>query len=150
MYANSIHLIDYFTFLGRGPIERIEVTCSWTPDNPRTVMATLHFASGDTGLYQAVWNGPGPWQVTVGTSEARYELRPLEQLAIQRAGQRTIEQQDKDSLDQDFKPGLSRQASEILKFLDTGACELPGLDDSTRTMRLVAAIYGLESPVFPL
>lgn len=150
MYANSIHLVDYFIFLGRGEIERIEVTSPWTPDTPETVMATLHYASGDIGLYQAVWNGPGPWQVTVGTPSARYELRPLERLAIQRAGQRTSEVQDSDQIDTDFKPGLARQASEVLKFLDTGACDLPGIDASTRTMRLVGAIYGLGSPRLPL
>ena len=150
MYANSIHLIDYFTFLGRGSIERIDITSPWTPDDPGTVIATLHFASGDIGLYQAVWNGPGPWQVTVGTHDARYELRPLERLGIQRAGQRISEIQDSAPMDQEYKPGLLLQAVELLRYLDSGTCDLPVIAESTRSMRLVAAIYGLDAPAFPL
>ena len=71
MYANSIHLVDYFTHLGRGTITSVAVTSPWRPDAPGLVIATLTYDSGDIGLYQAVWNGPGPWSVTVTTASTR-------------------------------------------------------------------------------
>ncbi|MCF8516741.1 MAG: Gfo/Idh/MocA family oxidoreductase [Rhodobacteraceae bacterium] len=150
MYANSIHLIDYFTHLGRGPITDVTVTAPWDQANPGTVMATLHFASGDLGMYQAVWNGPAPWIVTVGTPEARYEMRPLEKLSIQPKGQRRAVEQPGSAADSDFKPGLLLQAQHTLAALRGEAHSLPTLAASTRSMRLVAAIYGFAPLTGPL
>lgn len=143
MYANSVHLVDYFTHLGRGAITRVDVTAPWDQQNPGTVMATIGYDSGDLGLYQAVWNGPAPWVVTVGTADARHEMRPLESHSIQPRGQRRATPQPADPLDSDFKPGLHHQAQQAVAAARGQAHSLPTLAQSTRTMRLVAAIYGL-------
>jgi predicted dehydrogenase len=150
MYANSIHLIDYFTHLGRGAITEVQVTSPWVQETPGVVMATIRYASGDLGMYQAVWNGPAPWVVTVGTPSARYEMRPLEKYTIQPRGQRRAAEQPADPLDSDFKPGLRRQAEAALAALRGEAAGLPTLEESTRSMRLVAAIYGFEALTGPL
>jgi predicted dehydrogenase len=142
MYANSIHLIDYFTHLGRGAITGLSVTAPWNQDNPGSVLATIHFDSGDLGLYEAVWNGPGPWAVTVGTEAARFEMRPLEKLSIQPRGQRRAAEQPGSALDTDFKPGLRLLAEHALAALHGQPNALPTIAQSTRSMRLVAAIYG--------
>lgn len=150
MYANSVHLVDYFTHLGRGAITGVEVTVPWDQKNPQTVMATIRYDSGDLGFYQAVWNGPAPWVVTIGTPAARYELRPLESLAIQPRGQRRATPHPADPMDAEFKPGLRHQAIEAVNAARGAAGSLPTLAESTRTMRLVAAIYGhapLEGPI---
>ena len=76
MYANSIHLIDNFTHFRRGAITDVTVTSPWVQDAPGTVLATIHYDSGDIGQYQAVWNGD--------------DLRPLEKLSIQPKGQRRM------------------------------------------------------------
>ncbi len=150
MYANSIHLIDYFTHLGRGAITGVEVTSPWVQAAPGVVLATIRYDSGDLGMYQAVWNGPAPWVVTVGTPAARYEMRPLEKYTVQPRGQRRAVEQPGDPLDSDFKPGLRRQAEAAVAALRGGAQGLPTLADSTRSMRLVAAIYGFRPLTGPL
>lgn len=150
MYANSIHLIDYFTHLGRGAITGVSVTAPWDQANPGTVMATIHYASGDLGMYQAVWNGPAPWVVTVGTGAARYEMRPLEKLSIQPRGQRRAIEQPGSARDTDFKPGLRLQAEQALRAFREEPNDLPTLSQSTRSMQLVAAIYGFAPLKGPL
>ncbi len=150
MYANSIHLVDYFTHFGRGAITNVTVTSPWVQDAPGSVLATINYDSGDIGQYQAVWNGPAPWAVTVGTAEARYELRPLEKLSIQPKGQRRSVEQPADPVDSDFKPGLIVQAKQVLAALDGQAVPLASIAQSTRSMRLVAAIYGFKPLTGPL
>lgn len=78
MYANSIHMIDYFSILGRGKVITIENIIKWNPKYPNFVLSKLTYDSGDIGIYQAVWNAPGPWAVVVSTQEKRWEMRPLE------------------------------------------------------------------------
>jgi predicted dehydrogenase len=142
MYANSIHLIDYFTHLGRGAIIGVDVTAPWDQANPGVVMATIRYDSGDLGLYQAVWNGPAPWVVSVATPAARYEMRPLEKYTLQPRGQRRAVEQPGDPLDIEFKPGLRFQAEATLLAQKDSSGTLATLAISTRSMRLVAAIYG--------
>lgn len=142
MYANSIHLIDYFSQLCRGDHCGTQVLTPWNPAAPGPVIAQLQFSSGDIGLYQAVWNAPGPWSVAVCTPPLRAELRPIEQLSLQRAGSRQAEPQPPDPLDQQFKPGLLRQAQAAIQAARGQATTLPSLAEANRSMALVASIYG--------
>lgn len=144
MYANSIHLIDYLNLFGRGEILAVEPTLPWTPEQPGHVGATVRYASGDAGVYQAVWDGPGPWSVTVTNREVRLEMRPLEKLGIQRRGERRLTEQLAEPIDNVFKPGLRHQAEQIVGQLGGAACTLATLDDATRSMALCADIYGLR------
>ena len=108
MYANSIHLIDYFSQLCRGEHIGTKILTPWNPDNPGPVVAQLQFNSGDIGvikpcgmpLAHGVW--PYPQHLCA-------ELRPIEQLSLQIAGSRQAELQSPDPLDQQFKPGLLRR-----------------------------------------
>ena len=144
MYANSIHLIDYYAQLCRGEHLRTEILTPWNPENPGPVIAQLQFSSGDIGIYQAVWNGPGPWSVAVSTTPLRAELRPIEQLSLQKAGSRQAELQAADPLDKEFKPGLLRQAQAAIQAAKGQATTLPSLKEANRSMALVASIYGVE------
>lgn len=144
MYANSIHLVDYLTLLGRGEIIKVDVIKPWTPQQPGLVVAGIHFASGDFGLYQAIWDGPGPWAVSVTTAKSRLEMRPLEKLTVQRRGERRFAEIATDAVDTDFKPGLYFQAQRIVAGVRGEAVGLPTLADATCSMRLVARIYGLD------
>jgi predicted dehydrogenase len=147
MYANSIHVIDYFRFFGRGEILDVNHVVSWMPEHSRYVVTSLRFASGDIGHYQAVWNGPGPWSVTVTTEQMRLEMRPLERLGIQRRGERRLTEQPANPIDTDFKPGLRHQAEQLLSFMSQGRTTLVTLEDATRSMALCADIYGLRPHV---
>lgn len=144
MYANSIHLIDYLNLFGRGDIVAVEPTQRWDAERPGYVVATVRYASGDVGVYQAVWNGPGPWSVTVTNPQVRLEMRPLEKLGIQRRGERRLSDAPADAIDTEFKPGLRHQAEQFIGLLEGRASTLATLVEATRSMALCADIYGLR------
>jgi predicted dehydrogenase len=141
MYANSIHLIDFFVLLGRGKITEVEPVIRWDPQHPRYVAARVSFDSGDVGLYEAIWDGPGPWAVSVNTPEKRWELRPLEKASYQLSGKRILESVEDDVWDTQFKPGLRRQAELAVLAAFGQPTELPTLQDALESMRLIQAIY---------
>lgn len=143
MYANSIHLVDYFRFLGRGKIISVVPIIKWNPANPFIVTAQLNYESGDIGFYQAVWGAPGPWAVTITTKEKRWELRPLEQASCQVYGSRNPETAPIEKADIDFKAGILAQAEEAVKAVKGLPHSLVTLEDSLETMKLVRSIYGV-------
>jgi predicted dehydrogenase len=142
MYANSIHVVDYLSILGRGEIVSVEPVIPWEPENPCFVMAKIVYDSGDIGVYEAVWNGPGPWAVTVTTQAKRWEMRPVESASFQVFGSRKMEPVEQDERDRKFKPGLRVQAEEAVKAALGQSHNLPSLQDALNSMKLVHAIYG--------
>lgn len=145
MYANSIHLIDYLNIFGRGDIIRCEQSKKWDADHPGHVVATVHYSSGDVGVYQAVWDGPGPWSVTVTNRAIRTEMRPLECLSVQHRGQRVLTVIPVEPIDMEFKPGLRNQAEQVVAALENKQTSLTTLQEATRSMALCADIYGLRA-----
>ncbi len=141
MYANSIHMIDFFSFLGRGEITDVQRVIPYNWDKPDHVLVKISYSSGDVGIYEAVWNRPGPWFTVVTTDDARWEMRPIEQLACQVYGTRKLEPVPGSELDTQFKPGLSVQAGEMLKVLRGEKHVLPTLQEAMKTMELVSRIY---------
>jgi len=142
MYANSIHVVDYLSILGRGEIVSVESVIPWTPETPCFVMAKIVYDSGDVGIYEAIWNRPGPWAVTVSTQQKRWEMRPMEQASFQAQGSRKMEPVAPHDWDVKFKPGLRVQAGEAVKAALGQAHSLPSLQDAFRSMNLVHSIYG--------
>lgn len=141
MYGNSIHMIDYFRVFCRGRIESVTPLVHWNPNDPSLVVTKISFSSGDTGIYQAVWNSPGPWAVTVTTHAKRWEMRPLEQATYQLHGTRKLEPVATHEWDKEFKAGFRLQAEETIKALQGLPHSLPTLEDSLETMGLIKAIY---------
>lgn len=141
MYANSIHVIDYFRLLCRGSVAKVDNIVKWDPQNPEYVIAKLSFTSGDIGIYQGVWNAPGPWSVAVNTREAHWELRPLEEAVTVKSGTREKIVIQSDPWDKQYKPGFRRQAENAIKAVKGLPHSLPNLDDGIETMRLVQQIY---------
>lgn len=146
MYANSLHVIDYFRVLARGEVASIERVLPWTPDAPGYVMAKITFDSGDIGLYEAIWNGPGPWAVTVNTPQKRWDLRPLERAAVQPRGTRSLQPIELGDIDTRFKAGLRHQAELAVAAAAGRQTELPSLEDALISMRLVCEIYDGGKP----
>jgi predicted dehydrogenase len=142
MYANSIHLVDYLSFFGRGAVESVECVLPWNPREPGVVLAVIRFASGDVGVYEGIWNGPGPWAVALVTEEKRWELRPLEQAAFQLPSERQLVTVPSHDWDREFKPGLRLQAEHAVAATRDERCEIPTIDESLRTMRLIESIFG--------
>jgi predicted dehydrogenase len=141
MYANSIHLVDYLLAFGRGSITAVDVIEPWRPHNPSIVIAKVGFSSGDIGLYEAIWNGPGPWACAVSTSRRRWELRPLERASDVDAGSRSVVMIEPDEFDSEFKPGFRRQAEWMISEWSGERTPLPTLTDGAAAMRLVQQIY---------
>jgi predicted dehydrogenase len=143
MYANSVHVIDYLTLFGRGRITSVEPVVAWDPDHPWIVISKVKYDSGDVGLYEGVWEGPGPWSVSINTPEKRWEMRPLENASFQLAGQRKLEVVETHPWDQEFKPGLRLQAENAVLAAQGFKTELPTLEDSLKSMQLVKSIFGM-------
>jgi predicted dehydrogenase len=141
MYANSIHIIDYLCVFCRGDVISVDHVIKWDPQDPRFVMIKVNYSSGDIGVYQAIWNGPGPWGVTVSTQAKRWEMRPLEQAVSQVYKSRKSEPLPVHEWDTKFKPGLRLQAEETIKALRGEKHNLPTLADGINTMKLVSKIY---------
>jgi predicted dehydrogenase len=141
MYANSIHTIDYFRNLGRGKIASVHPIVKWDPHNPGIVIAKIEFESGDLGLYEGIWNGPGPWAVTVNTEEKRWEMRPLEKATFQLAGKRTLESVELHAWDQQFKPGLRLQAEHAILSVQGKPSKSVTLAESLESMEIVHKIF---------
>jgi predicted dehydrogenase len=145
MYANSLHLVDYFRVFGRGNVIDVKRVVPWTPEKPGAVVSAIQFDSGDRGVYIGIWDGPGPWAVTVNVPSQRWELRPLEIAAFQPRGERRLRPMETDQIDQQFKPGIHEQARLAVAAARGGETPtLPTLDESLESMRLVQAIFGID------
>lgn len=141
MYANSVHLVDYLTLLGRGEIVGVEPVTRWDAAAPGVVLAKIVFSSGDLGLYEAIWNGPGPWACTVTTPRRRWEMRPLEKAVFQNVGERALNSAPTSAFDADFKPGFRLQAEGVVDALRGAPSSVPDIREAMRSMRLVRDIY---------
>lgn len=142
MFANAIHLIDLFHIFCRGNLETVRPIQPWRGLSTELVLCELTFDSGDIGLYQAVWNRPGPWSVAVSTRDRRLEMRPVEKVTEQLAGSRVSRELDLDPVDGECKPGLFRMAEAAVAAVRGENHCLPTIEASLRSMELVAALYG--------
>ena len=140
MYANSIHLVDYLRVFGRGEITEVTPVSRWKPNKPAVVLAKVSFASGDVGLYEGIWNGPGPWACTVTTPRRRWELRPLEKATFQNAGERKRNPVESHAWDADFKPGFRLQAERVADAVRSKGHAVT-IDEAIATMRLVRDVF---------
>jgi len=141
MYANSIHVIDYLRLFGRGKVSSVTPVVGWSPEAPQPVVAKVAFDSGDVGLYEGIWDGPGPWAVSVTTAEKRWEMRPLEEAAFQVRGERQLHSVEMHHWDRDFKPGFRLQAESAVAAALGEPSESPTLADAMDTMKLIADIF---------
>jgi len=141
MFANSVHLVDYFRLLARGRATSVTPVIAWDPAHPGAVIARVAFDSGDIGLYEAVWEAPGPWAATVTAGARRWELRPLEALTTQELG-KPAQAAEAHPWDREFKAGFRLQAEEAVAAALGKPSRCVTLEQSLETMRLVAALYG--------
>ncbi|NOX93960.1 MAG: Gfo/Idh/MocA family oxidoreductase [Alphaproteobacteria bacterium] len=142
MFANSVHLVDYINAFGRGKIVAVNVIEPWLGEETERVVAQIVFDSGDRALYEAIWNGPGPWSCTVTTQSRRWELRPLETAHYQNAGERSLNDVTIPAADKDYKPGFLLQAANFCAAV-RGENNHGAIDYETAlaSMRLVHEIY---------
>ncbi len=141
MFANSIHIIDYFTILGRGHITEIVPIINWNNGSSPFHMTKIYFESGDIGIYEALWNAPGPWAVTISTKSKRWEIKPLEEASVQSYGSRKSEKILINDWDFKFKPGIRYQAEQAVRAISCNDHKLVSIQEALRTMELINKIY---------
>jgi predicted dehydrogenase len=143
MYANSIHNIDLIAHLGRGALTEVRAITPWRGEQTEIMLAYVEFDGGDTGLYEGIWKGPGPWACSVSTPSRRWHLQPLEQARFQNADERTVNTVETDDLDVRFKAGFYRQADAAVRKTRGGPSDIADLEESLRTMRLIRRMFGV-------
>jgi predicted dehydrogenase len=140
LLANSTHVIDLAFHLGGAPSELHPLQAGslpWHRAGARFSGAGST-ASGALFSYLADWEAPGRWGVEVRTDHHRLQLRPLEQLWVQRHGSFEAEQVTlDDDLDRRFKPGLHRQVTAFLDPSDPHHGVLPDIASHHRFVREV-------------
>lgn len=143
MYANSIHMIDLFRVFGRGEVKNISSILPWKGEQSEVVLIGIEFSSGDYGLYQGLWRGPGPWACTVSTPSKRWILQPVEKVSFQNLNERQVQEMVIDTIDKDFKPGFYRQAEEVVKQVCGQDSNVVMLNESLKTMQLIHQMFGV-------
>jgi predicted dehydrogenase len=143
MYANSIHLIDMLNALGRGKVKAVNRVTPWLGEETRTMLAYIEFDSGDTGLYEGIWHGPGPWACAVSTDSRRWTMQPLEQAVYQNAGERSRHSVETSEMDRSFKAGFVLQAKAAVARVRGEDVEIASIEESLRTMHLIHQIFGV-------
>ena len=137
MYANSIHLIDYISFLTRGKIEKIY----FIQKTKNEVNCFLKFTSRDIVNYICRWNKPGPWQVKLSTNKFYFEMSPLEILKIKSSFNKKNILLDISKNDQKFKTGLKLQIDDLIKVFLNKKNNLVDLRGMSKTMSIINKIY---------
>ena len=143
MYANSIHLIDLMPFFGRGNVTRVQQVTPWRGEDTEVMLAYVEFESGDTALYEGLWKGPGPWAANVSTPGKRWIMQPLEDATYQNAGERARHTVQRAEADTQFKPGFLLQARAAVARVRGEQSEIPSIEDSLQTMRLINRMFGV-------
>jgi predicted dehydrogenase len=143
MFANSIHLIDFFNLFARGEIVKINNIEPWNENDKFFNISKIEYSSGDIGIYQSFWNTPSPWSLTIQTSEKRFEMKPIEELSIMDYGNRHSTFIPREEVDILYKPGLYIQAKLAVNaaLLRSRVYSLPTVSESYKTMELISKLY---------
>ncbi len=127
LLGNSTHVIDLAFHLCGRPVDWRywhAGSLDWHPTAARFAGAgvTEH---GVMFAYLSDWQAPGRWGLELLTAKRRLILRPMEQLQVTPLGTVKVEAiEPDDTLDQQFKPGLYRQAEAFLAGDDGLFCTL--------------------------
>jgi predicted dehydrogenase len=143
MYANSIHNIDFLLNFGRGSVTDVTAVMPWRGEETELCLVHVAFDSGDTGLYEGIWKGPGPWGVSVSTPSRRWVMQPLERAEFQNAGERVRHAVEPDPVDSNYKAGFVRQAEAAVRRARNEDSDIVDLAESLRTMRLIHRMFGV-------
>ena len=138
MYANSIHTIDFFNFLLRGKIVKIE-NKKIKFDKSYVVISYITSSSGDIGRYIGYWNIPSKWSVSLINKENNLKLSPLEKL--EKKTKKKFNKFTKFNFDKKFKPGFYCQFKEIDKALENKKNYAVTIFDAIKSVKIVNKIY---------
>jgi len=141
-YHNSIHLIDIILFLKKGDIQDMKLLYKSGIKNDLTRIVKISFTSGDVFIYNAIWNKPGPWKILISSKNYFYYFENLEKLKIYNL-KKEIYDFKFDKIDQQFKPGIHSQVTELIKVYDGKNHKLKDINYSQYLMCFIKKIYDL-------
>ena len=140
MYANSIHLIDYFNMFCRGNYKNVKTQIFKLNKVEKFIISKFSYNSGDIGIYHGYWNRTAPWKVTVSCGSSFFTLSPIEKLSEKnKKGQLISYKQDK--VDKKFKPGFFSMTKEFINAYNKKKNNLTDVSNNLKTMRLINKIF---------
>lgn len=136
-FANSVHLVDLFRFLGGEPVD-VATMNKVSGDADRSYNALIRFESGARGLYNAQWYAPGGWRVALYANDLSIVYQPIEAGEVRRRGA-APEALRAEGHDAQLKAGLWAQAEAFRDLVTTGAPPEGSADlaDYARSVALV-------------
>ena len=140
MFANSIHLIDYFNIFCRGNFKKISTESFKLDSNQKFLTSKIHYNSGDIGIYHAYWDRPAPWKVTVSCKKSFFTLSPIEKLMEKNYKGKLISYKE-EKFDKKFKPGFFAMINSLINAYNNQSSKLPGVKENLKTMKLIHNIY---------
>jgi len=141
MHANSIHLIDYFSFLCRGELVQIVSERKNLSAGTFLVNSHLDYSSGDIGVYSAYWNTPSSWSVNINVGDRELELKPLETYRFRSLNEMKWTERGPSEVDIEFKPGLELMCRDFVLALSGLKSGLQTIEEALGTRRLISKIY---------
>ena len=138
MYTCSLHLIDYIRFFCRGKLISIK-NINLLNNKPKILISKMKFASGDSAIYTSVYDVISPWYVVIKANKKIIAMKPLEHFFF--SNQKKIYDEGVNSIDKKFKPGLKRQAYQILNYFYKKKYHLTSIQNYLKTVFLINKIY---------
>ena len=140
MYANSIHLIDYFDMFCRGKIIKI-TTLKSSGENPDVITSKLKFSSGDVGFYYATWNRFSRWKIKITVkNKTEWVMQPLETLRGYKF--KNNELFFSKIYKSKYKDGLVNMLNEVKKAMFERKNNLVHFKHHLNTIQIINEIYG--------
>lgn len=136
-FANSVHLVDLFRFLGGEPADVITMN-EVRDDADRSYNALIRFESGAHGIYNGQWYAPGGWRVALYADDLSIVYQPIETGEVRRRGA-PPEPLRAEGPDTRLKAGLWAQAEAFRDLIASGRTPEGAADlaDYTRSVALV-------------
>lgn len=138
MYAYSVHLIDYINFFCRGKLVSIK-NINLLNKKPKILISKIKFSSGDKVTYTVVYDVMSPWYVVIKANKKIIAMKPLENFFL--SNKKEIFDKGINLIDKKFKPGLKRQAFQILNYFNKKKYYLTPIQNYLKTVSLIKKIY---------
>ena len=138
MYAYSVHLIDYIRVFCRGKLISIK-NINLLNKKPKILISKMKFSSGDRAIYTSVYDVMSPWYVIIRANKKIFSMKPLEHFFF--SNQKKFYDKEVNLIDKKFKPGLKRQAYQILNYFNKKKHHLTPIQNYLKTVFLINKIY---------
>jgi len=140
MYANSVHLIDYFSMFCRGELKEIK-NITTNKKNSEIIFSIIKFSSGDIGYYHCSWNQNSRWKIKLTIKDFKeWTFQPLESLS--EFDQKLNKLNFIKNYKYKFKPGLEGIVNDLINQFYKKKNNLVSPKEHLKTIKIINKIYG--------